>query len=260
MAVIAPHSAQLQFSDTKNERIGPTRLAALPGNARTAKIQPMAGDDNTVWSVIRKAGKGAPNERARFAQLYEPVIRNFLGSRWRGTPLIQEMNDAVQEVFMECFREAGALSKARRTRPGGFRAFLFGVVRNVARRFEAQRTRNLASDVPPDFPDESDPTPLLLDREWANAILRDAGIVYREAARATGPEAFRRYELLKLRFEDEMPIREIARAWNADAERVHYDYRVARKEFVTALRAVLADCMSDASVDTLLDRILAAVP
>ena len=43
-----------------------------------------------------------------------------------------ELEDVVQEVFVTCFKEDGPLSRADPERPGGFRAYLYGVVRNVA--------------------------------------------------------------------------------------------------------------------------------
>ena len=46
--------------------------------------------------------------------------------------------DAVQEVFVECFRRGGALEAVGAGRVPGFRAFLYGVIRNVARRFESR--------------------------------------------------------------------------------------------------------------------------
>src|SRR6185437_2518113 len=43
--------------------------------------------------------------------------------------------------FVECFKQGGMLAHVERDRSGGFRAFLFGVVRNVARRSETRRGR-----------------------------------------------------------------------------------------------------------------------
>jgi RNA polymerase sigma-70 factor (ECF subfamily) len=60
-------------------------------------------------------------------------------------------------------------------------------------------------------------------------------------ARAAGADAARRVELLKLRFGEEMPIRDIARLWNADAARLHHEYATAREEFRAALRDVVAE-------------------
>jgi len=44
----------------------------------------------------------------------------------------------VQETFVECFRRGGALEAAGAGRVPALRAFLIGVTRNVARRFESR--------------------------------------------------------------------------------------------------------------------------
>ena len=46
--------------------------------------------------------------------------------------------------------------------------------------------------------------------------------------------------LLRLRFHEELPIREIAARWQEDPARLHHEYATARDEFRTALRAVVA--------------------
>lgn len=46
-----------------------------------------------------------------------------------------ELDDACQEVFADCFRPDGPLTRADPER-GDFRGFLFGVVCNVARNAE----------------------------------------------------------------------------------------------------------------------------
>jgi DNA-directed RNA polymerase specialized sigma24 family protein len=68
------------------------------------------------------------------------VIR-YLAARWRGSHLRPDLDDAVQEVFVECFRQGGALEAAGDGRVPSFRAFLCGVVRNVAHRFESRPVR-----------------------------------------------------------------------------------------------------------------------
>ena len=87
----------------------------------------------TCWTLIQGAAAGEAKDRETFALLYEPVLRAYLGARWKHSPLLREMDDVVQDVFIECFKQGGALAGAgRRTRSGAFRAFLHGVVRNVA--------------------------------------------------------------------------------------------------------------------------------
>ena len=64
----------------------------------------------------------------------------------------------------------------------------------------------------------------------------------RQAALAAehGEAAVRRVELLRLRFHEGMPIREIARLWGIDAAVLHHEYARARQEFLAALRDVVA--------------------
>ncbi len=79
-------------------------------------------ENSTCWFLIHGAAAGRKEDRDTFGQRYEPVIRAYLGARWRGTPRIEELDDAVQEVFVECFREGGVLDRVDSGRPGGFRA------------------------------------------------------------------------------------------------------------------------------------------
>ena len=62
----------------------------------------------TRWTLIRRAAQGGPEEREAFARRYAPVIRAYLGARWKASPLVGEIDDAGQQVFLECFREGGA--------------------------------------------------------------------------------------------------------------------------------------------------------
>ena len=59
----------------------------------------------------RPAADGRAVDRAEFARRYAPVIRAYLGARWRGNGLAQEVDDAVQDVFVDCFSENGALTR-----------------------------------------------------------------------------------------------------------------------------------------------------
>ena len=94
----------------------------------------MGSTDSTRWTIIRGAAEGKPLDRAEFARRYATVIRSYLGARWRGGPLLPEVDDAAQEVFVACFKEDGPLARADPER--SFRAYLFGLVRNVARGVE----------------------------------------------------------------------------------------------------------------------------
>jgi RNA polymerase sigma-70 factor (ECF subfamily) len=198
--------------------------------------------------MIRGAAEGEAEARERFAGRYESVIRAYLGARWRRTPLVREIDDAAQEVFLACFKDDGALTRADPDRAGGFRAFLYGVTRNVSRRFEERRAR--AERQPDSRLDlealEAREAPLseVFDRAWAMALIREAVRLQEERAREKGERARRRVELLDLRFGEDLPIREIARRWEVDRAWLHHEYATAREEFVRCLRDVVREHMN----------------
>ncbi len=57
--------------------------------------------------LIRGAAEGREGDRESFARCYETVIRASLGARWRGSTLYHELDDAVQEIFLECLHRRG---------------------------------------------------------------------------------------------------------------------------------------------------------
>ncbi len=193
-------------------------------------------DELTCWTLIREAAAGDTAARERFAAVYLPVVKVYLTARWRAGQHSAE--DAAQDVFVECFRAGGLLDKADPDRASGFRAFLLGAVRNVARRYEG-RARS-AEALPSDVPDDDTGPAEAFDKAWARSLLKEAGRVQVRNARRAGPEAVRRVELLRLRFHDGLPVRDIARAWGVEAAKVHHEYATAREEFRTALRQVVA--------------------
>src|SRR5262245_50868896 len=135
----------------------------------------MTSPDTTCWTLINDAAGGDPAARERFAAVYLPVVRAYLAARWRAVPHRPDADDAAQDVFVECFRAGGRLEKADAGRNGGFRAFLLGAARNVARRHEDRRRP--AAPLPADLPaDDSDPAEAF-DRAWARALMREAGRV-----------------------------------------------------------------------------------
>ena len=196
----------------------------------------MTSPDATCWSLICDAAGGDPAARERFARVYLPVVTAYLAARWRATA--RDADDAAQDVFVECFRAGGLLEKADADRTGGFRAFLLGAVRNVARRHEARRRP--AAALPSNLPADDTGPAAAFDRAWARALLRETARAQEAAARQSGPAAERRVSLLRLRFHDGLPIREIAARWRQDPAKLHHEYATARDEFRTALRAVVA--------------------
>src|SRR5262245_28243817 len=204
----------------------------------------MGDRDSTCWTLLRDAAAGGEASRAAFAVRYTPVVRAYLAVRWRGSKLLRELDDTVQDVFLECLRNGGLLDRARADRPGGFRAFLYGAVRNVALRAETRRARQLARepvdvlDLPGIAGNEEALSPVF-DRAWAKAAERGAAERQAMLAAERGEAAQRRVELLRLRFHEGMPIREIAQLWGTDAASLHHEYARARQDFQSALREVI---------------------
>ena len=185
--------------------------------------------DSTAWPVIRGAAAGEPEQRSLFVRSYAPIIRAYLRARWRGSALIQDVDDAVQEVFLDCFKDDGVLASADRARE--FRPFLYGAVRNVARHAETRRKRNKEHALPSAVEPVSDEElSAVFDRAWALAVV--------QAALARMDDA-KQVELLRLRFHDDLPIREIAKRWNEEPEKVHRAYAKARQAYERALLDVV---------------------
>jgi RNA polymerase sigma-70 factor (ECF subfamily) len=205
----------------------------------------MGPRDSTCWTLLREAAAGDDAPRAEFAARYLPVVRAYLAARWRGSKQIQDLDDAVQDVLVECFKGGGLLERARADRPGGFRAFLYGAVRHVALRAEAQRARRRAREQAElidleGMPGNEETLSRVFDRAWGKAVVREAAERQAVLAAQRGEEALRRVELLRLRFHEGMPIREIARLWGVDPASLHHEYARARQEFRSALRDIIA--------------------
>ncbi len=201
--------------------------------------------ESTCSTLIRAAASGDQSKREEFVRRYGPVIRSYFESTartWLPGPLV---DDAVQDVFIECFRVGGVLDRVDDDRPGGFRAFLFGVVRNVGLRIRMRQARQREKEAPGEFTfdafetDETD-APKRFDEAWAEGLMKEAATVQAERARSRGVDATRRVELLRLRFFEALPIRDIAQRWGSDPATLHREYAKARGEFRDALREVVS--------------------
>lgn len=206
---------------------------------------------DTRWTLVEDAARGEPGARDAFAQAYLPIVRAYLAARWEGRPWIGQLDDAAQDVFLDCLKDGGALTRVSREGPGRFRTWLYRVTLNVARRHEERRARGHEREqpLPDEGPEPSDDEPalsLVFDRAWAREMIRRAVVRQREAARDEGRR--RRVEILELRFGEGLPIREIAKRLGAEAARVHHDYARAREEFKEALRLeIQAQCSGSAA-------------
>jgi RNA polymerase sigma factor (sigma-70 family) len=187
--------------------------------------------------MVSAAAGGDTHARVQFTDIYLDVVRSYLAARWVDRPVLRDLDDAVQDVFLECFRAGGALVGISRHGAGAFRTFLYAVVRNIALRYEERRRSG--HQVPfgdagaiPEPAVETTPS-VAFDRAWAMAVLARARDRQRRAAHQE--DARRRVELLDLRFGDGLGIKEIAERWSLPADRVHALYRKARAEFKLAL-------------------------
>jgi DNA-directed RNA polymerase specialized sigma24 family protein len=200
----------------------------------------------TAWTLIRSAAADEGEARETFSQRYWPVVRAYLAARWRSGPLAGDVEDATQEVFLRCFRPGGPLERAEESRTGGFQAYLQGVCRNVARGIESRRAASAArspSEAPEldELPGKEERLTVVFDRAFAREMMREARTLMAVRAEVAGHAASKRLELLRMRFEDGLPIRTIAEQWQADAAQLHHEYALARQEFHRALLDVVAD-------------------
>lgn len=203
----------------------------------------MAESVETCWTMVRDAARGEDAARDRFADSYMEVVRAYLLSRWRGRRELAAVDDAVQDVFYECFRAGGALARVEDDSRGAFRTFLYAVVRNVARRHEERRASHAArasdesvSGVATD--DES--LAGAFDRAWARALVQRARRRHRAWAATRGEREVRRFDLLEERFGRGRPVRDVAAEWDVPAAELHVDLRRAREDFKQALREEVA--------------------
>ena len=207
---------------------------------------------STCWTLIRGAAEANAEDRAEFVHRYTPVVKASLRARWLGSPHLQNLDDAVQEVFVDCFKENGALDRVEAGRQGGFRGFLYGVTRNVALRIETAKARRKEHQPSTSFDldgvEQRERTlSRSFDRTWAQSVMREALAELRCNADTLGERASKRFELLRLRFQGGVPIHEIARRWETDPTPLYREFAKAKAEFRDALLAVVASQHPEAS-------------
>jgi len=199
----------------------------------------------TCWTLLRHAAAGDGGARSEFGRRYLAVVSKYLRTRWQGRLSVDEIDDAVGEVFVECLKPGGLLERACEGRIQSFHACLYGTVRNVALRFEERRAHRLdrpGSDSfhPDELAQDDESLSAVFERAWAREMMREAAELHRERARSAGADAEKRVRLLDLRFEQGLPIRKIAELWGEEAADLHHAYARAREEFRDALRNVVA--------------------
>jgi RNA polymerase sigma factor (sigma-70 family) len=200
--------------------------------------------ESTAWSTIVAAGAGDAGARERFARGYGGVIRAYLAARWQLPAANDAVDDAVQEVFVQCFKEGGALHRVDPDGPARFRSYLYAVVTHVADRIErangVRRVPQEGAGPPLDELARDDATlSRLFDRAWVGMLTRQAWLAM--AARTeTGAGGRERLRILDLRFQQGLTPAAIAERLQLDAAHVYQQLRNAKRDFRAALLDVLA--------------------
>ena len=174
----------------------------------------MPESQTTAWELIESAAAGDKESLQEFVTRYQELMRGWLRARWRGTDHKARIDDALQDALLECVKRGGALTRVDRSRTGGFRPFLQGVVRNVAARYQTRgaRDRRRGDELlsPDQLPSPETTVSQALDQELARALVREAADAMAARATRLGASARLRVEILRLRFGDDLPIRDIA--------------------------------------------------
>ena len=196
------------------------------------------------WSLIRRCAAGDRDARTAFWHRYAGDVRSWLSRHWALTPYRSCVDDALQDVFVECFRPDGALARVDPARAvHGFPAFLHGVVRHVALRVERDRAREHGHRrqfaVRAEGRDARDQPPELLERTVAREhVLAALACLDREDRERGTPRSLRTF--LREHFEEGLPVRLIARAHAEPPELVHERRRRACRRLRECLRRVVA--------------------
>lgn len=198
--------------------------------------------ETTRRSLIDAVRRAEPDALQVFVERYLPIVRAHLQARWARSPLREEVADATHEVIARCLGPQGALSRLEYGHPSGLRGFLYGVTRNVALEHERRRAEPRGELGLEGFDGGHDETPSReFSRAYARAVMQEVRARFEEWSRQNGPEFLRRQELLVLRLEDGVPLREIALRWKVDAARLHHEYARARRDYRAVLLEVVAE-------------------
>jgi len=204
--------------------------------------------ETTCWTVVHGAAAGHDEARDCFARRYAPLIRKYLASRWHLAPDHDRVVEASHEAVIQLFKPGGALTTLEPGRGSGFRAFLFGVVRNVALMLErSARRADVATAIeidPATIEDENASLSRVFARAWFDMIAAEArsAMAARPGARCKAA-----YRCLELRYLDGVPPRDIAKRVDLDVKDVYELLRTGRNEYRSALLEVMATYYPNAS-------------
>jgi DNA-directed RNA polymerase specialized sigma24 family protein len=200
-------------------------------------------NDSTAWSMIVAAGAGELGARDRFARTYGGVIRAYLAARWRLPAAHDAVDDGTQEVFVQCFKQGGALHRVDPDGPARFRSYLYAVVKHVADRIErtngVRRTPQEGAGPGLDDLERGDATlSRVFDRAWVAMLTRRAWLLMASRLEAGGSGG-ERLRILDLRFQQGLAPAAIAARLQLDAGHVYQQLRNAKRDFRAALLEVV---------------------
>jgi RNA polymerase sigma factor (sigma-70 family) len=189
--------------------------------------------------MIIDAGSGDHAARTAFVARYEPALRRYIAARWRLALNHEQVLDATQEVILECLKENGALSRVDRECNSGFRAFLYGVARNVSLRVEQRRKRRALSSLTPDLVSVDERhLSAVFDSAFAQVLVSEALEILQQQGTSEGGSL--KWQLLEMNHVDGMPARAIAEARSLAVTQVYKLLHAARRDFRNALLQVLS--------------------
>jgi RNA polymerase sigma factor (sigma-70 family) len=193
--------------------------------------------------MIAAAGAGEGAARDRFVRAYDGVIRAYLAARWRQPAHGDAVDDASQEVFVQCFKEGGALHRVAPGGPARFRSYLYAIVKHVADRIERRTAvrRTPQEDglrALDDLAVDEATLSRVFDRAWVGIVTRAAWL--RMASRLDAGNADR-LRVLDLRFQEGLTPAAIAARLGLDATSVYQHLRNAKRDFRAALIDVVAE-------------------
>ena len=195
----------------------------------------------TSWVLVGLAGTDEDLAQREFALRYEKFVRRILAKRWLGTVFRTYFDDAIQEVFVECFKPNGVIEKANAQNGNSFRTYLFQVASHVAARFERthQRQQSIAStndDHLDDLSSQAMSAYDLVTREEVADLVREA---LHRMTHHYNPEVRKRGQLLDRHTCQGEKIIAIADGNPDLAEQLHRDHTKAKREWKSFLVEVV---------------------